>query len=329
MQRLLHLQFRAGHRGSDPGRTVTVPLWTVGLLTVDDIVHPDGRTEMGTIGGAALYAAVGARFAGVRGTVGSRLGRGFPSAAVEHLGRAGIATSFVEVDTPAVHQWALYEVDGSRRYVLRPSSGGLDELSPDPAAYRVPGNATVHIAPMPLAHQRRWVAALDGRRVTLDPHFDCCAERPEAVLALVPRVAAFLPSELEARRLGFDDPVAAVREFRSRGVPVAAVKLGADGCVVAFDDGVWHVPALRATVRDVTGAGDAFCGGFAAALARGDDVLTAARWATAAASFVVETVGSGIATATPLFAEAPDRAAAVIPVRLTDPTDSPHRSAKE
>jgi ribokinase len=298
---------------------MTSPLWTVGHLTVDDVVYPDGRTDMGTIGGAALYAALGARYAGVAGTVASRLGRGFPAGAVDALAAAGVATALVAVDAPAIQQWALYEADGSRRYVPHPGSGELDDLSPDPAAYRVPADAFVHVAPMPLAHQARWCRALAGRRFTLDPHFDSCADEPESVLELVPLVAAFLPSELEIQRLGLDDPVAAVRRFRARGAPVAAVKLGADGCVLAAGDDVWHVPANPVTVRDVTGAGDAFCGGFAAALASGHDPLTAARWAVAAASFVVETVGSGLGAGAFRFDETPDRVAAVVPVRLTGP----------
>ena len=301
---------------------MTSPLWTAGHLTVDDVVFADGRTEMGTIGGAALYAALGARYAGVAGTVASRLGRGFPSAALDALAAAGIATAFVAVETPAIHQWALYEADGSRKYVPHPHSGGLDDLSPDPAAYRIPSGAFVHVAPMPLAHQRRWCRALAGHRLTLDPHFDSCGDEAEAVLELVPRVAAFLPSELEIQRLGLNDPVDAVRRFRALGAPVAAVKLGADGCVLAAGADVWHLPAYPVTVRDVTGAGDAFCGGFAAALATGHDPLTAARWATAAASFVVETVGSGLGSAL-RFNQTIDRAAAVVPVRLAGRSDPP------
>jgi ribokinase len=299
------------------------PLWTVGHLTVDDVVYPDGRTEMGTIGGAALYAALGARYTGVTATVASRLGRGFPTTALDALGAAGIATALVAVETPAIQQWALYEADGSRRYVPHPYSGELDDLSPDPAAYRIPADAFVHVAPMPLAHQRRWCRALTGHRLTLDPHFDSCGDEPDAVLDLVPRVAAFLPSELEIQRLGLHDPVDAVRRFRAHGAPVAAVKLGADGCVLAAGNDIWHVPAYPVTVRDVTGAGDAFCGGFAAVLATGHDPLTAARWATAAASFVVETVGSGLGTGAPRFDETPDRAAAVVPVHLAGPSDPP------
>jgi sugar/nucleoside kinase (ribokinase family) len=55
----------------------------------------------------------------------------------------------------------------------------------------------------------------------------------------------------------------------------------------------WHIPALHGLiVRDVTGAGDGFSGGFMAALSDGREPVDAACWGTVAASFVVESVGA-------------------------------------
>ena len=38
-----------------------VRLITAGNITIDDLVLPDGKTYMGTIGGDALYSALGAK----------------------------------------------------------------------------------------------------------------------------------------------------------------------------------------------------------------------------------------------------------------------------
>jgi ribokinase len=274
----------------------SLPVFAVGHLTVDDVVLSDGETRMGSLGGAALYAALGAQLAGSTAEVISRRGSGVPQDRLAMLDDSGIGSELRVVSEPVIHQWVLYERDGSRRYLLHPDSGSLEEMSPEPGDYSLPAGAWVHIAPMPLDVQRRWCEALAGNAVTLDPHEDMCLERPDAVLGLLPLLDAFLPSEIEARRLTGDDPVAATARFRAAGARIVAIKLGEAGSVVSFDSEVWHVSALPARVVDVTGAGDAYCGAFAASLSRGESGLTAARWGTVAASYVVESRGTGLAS---------------------------------
>jgi hypothetical protein len=77
----------------------------------------------------------------------------------------------------------------------------------------------------------------------------------------------------------------------ARAVPILVVTDGRHGARI-HAEGIWrHVPAF--TVRDVdpTGAGDAFAAGYLVALDEGADPWAAARFAAAAASFVVEAVG--------------------------------------
>jgi ribokinase len=271
-------------------------LWTVGHLTVDDVVLPDGTCHMASAGGAALYAAVGARLAGAQCTLVSRRGAGIPASTFERLAELRIDTQLVNSEVSAISQWVLYETDGSRTYLPHPVSGTYDQMSPLPAEHRLSRGAAIHLAPMPIEAQAVWVHALQGRaQVTLDPHHDSARTCPEEVLAVLPALAGFLPSQLESRDLAGPDPVVALRAYRAAGVPLAVVKLGADGSLVAVDDGIWHVPVAPARVVDVTGAGDAYCGAFSASLARGDHPLVAARWASAAASVVVECLGALLA----------------------------------
>jgi sulfofructose kinase len=85
--------------------------------------------------------------------------------------------------------------------------------------------------------------------------------------------------------------IAAAAALRDRPRQLVAVTLGPDGCV--WDDGrdVWHQAAPHVHVIDSTGAGDAFHGAYALALASGLDVAAAIRLATAVGA--LRCVGEG------------------------------------
>jgi sugar/nucleoside kinase (ribokinase family) len=76
-------------------------------------------------------------------------------------------------------------------------------------------------------------------------------------------------------------------------LPVLVVKCGADGALVhrAGSADVVVVPAVPAAVRDATGAGDAFCGGFLSGFAAGGDVVEAALRGAVSASYALGAVG--------------------------------------
>ncbi|MEQ1737178.1 MAG: PfkB family carbohydrate kinase, partial [Rhodoglobus sp.] len=76
-------------------------------------------------------------------------------------------------------------------------------------------------------------------------------------------------------------------------VPVVVVTLGARGALLLRRDrDDVSVPAYPVKAVDATGAGDTFCGAFAAAVAEGTDLEAALRFAVAAASLSVETPGA-------------------------------------
>ncbi|MFF0202865.1 carbohydrate kinase family protein [Streptomyces sp. NPDC005017] len=111
-------------------------------------------------------------------------------------------------------------------------------------------------------------------------------------LALVEGVDVLLPSRDEACLLtGLADARDAAAEL-SRSVPLVVAKQGAAGAVVARSGVVRaRVPAVPATPRDTTGAGDAFTGGFLAALLRGAEPEEAAAEGARAGAAAVERIG--------------------------------------
>ncbi len=72
------------------------------------------------------------------------------------------------------------------------------------------------------------------------------------------------------------------------------IKLGARGCLLADQTGLrTQVPACPDTrCMDTTGAGDTFAAGFFAGLLDGRDFIDCARFANAAASVSVESIGA-------------------------------------
>jgi ribokinase len=93
---------------------------------------------------------------------------------------------------------------------------------------------------------------------------------------LLSKVDICIPNEVEAGALTglkVDDVAGAVTAARAllhRGCKAVVVTLGAKGAVYVDDEQVLEVPALRVPVVDTVAAGDAFCGAFASALARGE-----------------------------------------------------------
>lgn len=117
----------------------------------------------------------------------------------------------------------------------------------------------------------------------------------EEVLA---QIDIFMPSDQEVMSLfREEDAPMDVQQcalwFADRGPRIVVQKLGSDGVLVhEKGGGFWHVPALPVQVVDVTGAGDAFCGGFMADFVQQGDAVRAAITGTVSASLCVQDYGA-------------------------------------
>jgi 2-dehydro-3-deoxygluconokinase len=79
------------------------------------------------------------------------------------------------------------------------------------------------------------------------------------------------------------------------------LKLGREGSVVSDGDCRMPIAAFPVDAVDATGAGDCFDGSFLARLVLGDDLASAARWASAAAALT--TTGYGAVAPLPTAAQ--------------------------
>jgi ribokinase len=106
------------------------------------------------------------------------------------------------------------------------------------------------------------------------------------------------PNEVEAEEItgipvnDLESAKKAAKWFRDKGVKDVVITLGSKGVFVSSQGREEIVPAFKVDAIDTTGAGDAFNGGLLAALSKGDDLWTAARFGQGLAALSVQRIGT-------------------------------------
>jgi ribokinase len=123
------------------------------------------------------------------------------------------------------------------------------------------------------------------------------APEPGAGRSLVPQSQVLIVNEPETRELldegpEYEDWASAAQRLREFGPTAVVITLGPAGALVDRGDGPVMLSAPDVPVVDTTGAGDAFCGAFAAQVACGVDSVTAARIGIIAGSLAVTKPGA-------------------------------------
>jgi sugar/nucleoside kinase (ribokinase family) len=307
----------------------TLKYISVGGLREDYFITAAGEVHLQKIGGNALFSAVGARIWTDRVGLLSRVGSNYPRNWLEQLGQRGFNTEGVTIlpephDTRTFYAYLSLEersdVNPAMHFdrINQPlppelndyvsSTTGQEERTRfGPLAVRpseVPHSYLFahgfHIAPCEFVVHNTLPPTLRRsgvQLITCDPSVRYMQPNfTDEVKQIVNGLDAFLPSEMETRAF-FRDAVSdlwqAAEAFGAMGTRVVVIKQGARGQLV-YETATrrkWHVPAYPAKVRDVTGAGDAYCGGFLTGLAETGKPLEAALRGAVSASLVIE--GSG------------------------------------
>lgn len=137
------------------------------------------------------------------------------------------------------------------------------------------------------------IATAAGVTVILNPA--PAAAVPDELLA---QVNILTPNETEASALSGivveepQDAGAAARALMARGAGSVIVTLGSRGVLAVNGEEERFIPSLQVDCVDATGAGDAFSGALATAIAEGRDFFAAAEFANVAAALSVTKVGT-------------------------------------
>jgi ribokinase len=289
-----------------------------GCLTTDSIVTATNEQIRRTCGGNALYAAAGVHVWDQAVGLVARVGEDYPPSCLDALGAALDLSGVRRLAGPhPIHVTFAYRADGSRTRRLPPDViAGLPEawrsefvddtddderyLAATPTPDDVPSrwlaeSVGFHVPSLLTASVERLVSAIRTARptalITLDAPWFARRDLTLATdLSILASVDVVLPSEADLRALHPEGSlVDAARDLLARGAPAVVVKVGAEGSIVVDADGTaTAVPAAPVEAVDPTGAGDAFCGGFLVGLRETGDLLDAAAYGTASASFAVE-----------------------------------------
>ena len=261
-------------------------------------------------GGKGSNQAVAAARAGAKVTFISKLGRDDFAAIARATWQAeGIDTRVIETDEAPTGAAFIYVNDrtGENAIIVVPGAAGTISVADVDAAADAIRGAAVFVTqleqPIPAAQRGLAIAREAGVTTVFNP---APAETVDhAIYALCDYVT---PNESEATFLsgipvtGIEDAQKAGDWFLSKGVGTALITLGEAGALLHDRQQSVHIPAFNAgPVLETTGAGDAFNGGFATALARGDDAVAAARFGCAVAGISVTRAGT--APSMPTLAE--------------------------
>jgi ribokinase len=287
------------------------PIVILGVFVADTAYRAVRQPRMGeTIlgnsfklgpGGKGSNQAVAAGRLGADVTFLTRLGVDpFAEMARQTWREAGVKSA--AIDTPDSYSGAAYifveEATGNNAIIVSPGAATLISVADIEAKAELIRSAGVFVTqleqPIDAALRALEIAREAGVATILNPA--PAASLPERIYPLCDYLT---PNETEAAELSgvtvasVDDARRAADRMLGKGVGTVIVTLGENGALLHTAGRSEHVPALAAgPVVETTGAGDAFNGGFAVALSRGQEPLEAVRFACAVAGISVTRPGT-------------------------------------
>jgi len=224
--------------------------------------------------------------------------------AVAHYQREGIDVSFAKVVEQVSSGVALIFVEDGGENMIAVAPGANARLSPKDVA-QLPdslfeaGGVFLASLEVPLDSVLSGLerARAAGMTTILNPA-PAAQDIAPKILESISLVDVLTPNQSELRALVGEtedveaDPLLIANELRRKHPKLdLVVTLGSRGCLVVSEQSVF-VPARQVEAVDAVGAGDAFNGSLAVALAEGNPLVKAAEWARDAAALSVSRPGA-------------------------------------
>jgi len=238
-------------------------LVVVGSIGLDDVETPFGSVTR-ALGGSSIFFSIASSFFVDVGLVGI-VGEDFPEAGIDALTSKGVDVTGLERVPGKTFRWAgKYGYDLNDRKSLRTDLNVFESFKPTlPEAYR-----DAEFVFLGNIHPELQLDVLDqatqARFVALDTMDYWIEGSSDALMRVLSRVNAIMINDSEARQLtGEPNIVRAARAITEMGPELVVIKRGEYGALIYRDGAFFFVPAFPIEdVRDPTGAGDSFAGGF-------------------------------------------------------------------
>jgi ribokinase len=254
-------------------------------------------------GGKGANQAIAARRAGAEVTFLTAFGDDdFGRRIFAHDQNEGLNLDFAQTITGQANQVALIFVGDDAENLIGVAPGASALLTPQmidavPEQVFAPGTVLLASLEVPLPTVARGLKRAKGAGLVtvLNP---APADRGLLGGGMLKLVDVLTPNQEEARALTdlptgtMEQAMKAAQALLTQGAGSVVLTLGGDGCLVVTDREVQHVPACRVEVVDTVGAGDAFNGALAVALAEGPPLVQAAARACAAGALAVTKPGA-------------------------------------
>ncbi|MHB1131313.1 MAG: PfkB family carbohydrate kinase [Chloroflexota bacterium] len=248
-------------------------LLVVGSVGLDSIETPSGRVDE-ALGGSATYFSLAASLF-VRVSLVGVVGQDFPAHHQLLLSSRGVDTTGLQVLPGRTFRWAgRYDADLNTAHTLDTQLNVFADFHPElPLGYR--DCKYVFLANIDPALQLEVLSQVQCARLRVLDTMNFWIERKRGLLLDALRsVDVIVMNDAEARQLsGESNLVAAAHRIRQWGPRAVVIKKGEHGAVMLGEDGYFVAPAYPlAHVKDPTGAGDSFAGGFMGYLGGCEDI---------------------------------------------------------
>jgi len=274
-----------------------------GHLSIDIINLPSRTTPFVVLGGAATYASFAAKRLDATVSVISRVGENFPKAYLWWLDQEGIDVSSVRRLTkePTTSFELTYDKNLDKRNLKLKSKGSQLDIEDLPKNFHA---KAIHLAPIAneITYEIVEQLKLQADILSLDPqglirNFDEAGnvlDNAEVDNRIFSLINIFKSSQDEIFILtGETEIKPAIKAIHDVGVETVIVTLGAKGSVLSVEGAQYQIEACPSQVLvDPTGAGDVYIGSFLTEYLRQKESLWCAAVGSAAASCVVEGIGS-------------------------------------
>jgi sugar/nucleoside kinase (ribokinase family) len=254
----------------------------VGSVALDSVSTPSGARDEALGGSATFFSTAASFFTHV--DVVAVVGEDFPPEHLRFLESRGVGLAGLEHKQGKTFRWkGKYEWDLNEAKTLATELNVFQSFAPRvPAALRV--SEWVFLGNIDPELQYSVLDQVDKPKlVAADTMNYWIAGKPKELKRALSRVDLLFINDAEARQLaGESNVVKAVKAIRQMGPRIVCVKRGEYGALLFLEDagrgaGFFAVPALPLEeVRDPTGAGDSFAGGFMGSLASGGGLDAAA-----------------------------------------------------